>query len=215
VKALDLTGQMFGRLIVEQRDGKQNGHRIWRCRCTCTAATVVYIPVSHLRSGNTTSCGCVKREGARERARKHDGYGSPEYRAWIAMIQRCTNAKLAGFHNYGGRGIKVCANWQKSFAAFLVDVGQRPSEQHSLDRYPDNDGHYEPGNVRWATRKEQAHNSRKVRCVTVDGLTLPISEWARRVGLSMTTLHSRLTKLGWTPERAVATPSITVQRKQR
>ena len=76
------------------------------------------------------------------------------------MRDRCRNPNHQAFKNYGGRGIKVCERWQHDFAAFLADVGPRPSPNHWLDRYPNNDGHYEPGNTRWATRKESAANKR-------------------------------------------------------
>jgi hypothetical protein len=92
--------------------------------------------------------------------RTHGMSGSPEYKSWVAMKQRCLNPKDASWKNYGGRGIKVYGLWML-FKNFIVDVGLRPSPEYSLDRYPNNDGNYEPGNVRWATRQQQIDNQRK------------------------------------------------------
>ena len=99
----------------------------------------------------------------RAKARKHGGWGTPEYKAWGAMIARCGRQKHREYPNYGGRGISVHAEWRNDFAAFLAYIGPRPSLEHSLDRFPNNDGNYEPGNVRWATPLEQAQNRRSQR----------------------------------------------------
>lgn len=88
------------------------------------------------------------------------GGKSPEYKTWVGIIKRCTDPKAKGWPNYGGRGIHICDEWRHSYAAFLADVGRKPSPRHSIDRI-DNDGNYEPGNVRWATRSEQNSNQRR------------------------------------------------------
>lgn len=87
---------------------------------------------------------------------------TPEYRAWQGMLNRCRSTKARLYYRYGGRGIKVCAKWEKNFAAFLADVGKRPTPNHSLDRI-DNNGNYEPGNVRWATMREQMRNTSRCK----------------------------------------------------
>lgn len=86
----------------------------------------------------------------------------PLYSTWRGMIRRCHDPRTSAFDGYGGRGIRVCDRWRHSFETFLSDVGPRPSPKHSIDRFPDNDGNYEPGNVRWATPKEQSNNRRTV-----------------------------------------------------
>jgi len=112
----------------------------------------------NLRTGSAKSCGCLMRESRARRARTHGMVGTPIYYVWDAMIQRCTNPKHPSWANYGGRGITVCERWLK-FENFLAGVGKRPREGLSIDR-KNNDGHYEPGNVRWATRTEQNNNRR-------------------------------------------------------
>ncbi len=134
------------------------------------------------------------------------------YRAWAGMKQRCQNKNNKGFHNYGGRGIRFCEHWGHSFSNFLADMGL-PEEGQTLDRFPDNNGNYEPSNCRWATRKEQARNKRNNRLVTAFGQTKKLCEWADdpRCQVYLQLVHSRL-RYGWTPERAIATPVGTFGR---
>lgn len=115
----------------------------------------------------------------------------PEYRAWINMITRCENANAPGYHNYGGRGISVCAVWRSSFLSFLSEVGDRPSSLHSLDRI-DNSKNYEPGNVRWATRSEQNRNLRTNHLVEFEGAIIPLIQAVEARGLNYNTVLYRL-----------------------
>ncbi len=128
---------------------------------------------------------------------KHGMCDSPEYKIWSGMTQRCTNPNNSAFHNYGARGITVTPEWlgRGGFARFIEHIGRRPSSGLSIDRI-DNEGNYEPGNVRWATRKQQSLNSRKVNIVTIDGVSLSAAEWARRIGISQPALVYRV-KAGW------------------
>lgn len=129
---------------------------------------------------------------------------SKEYRAWSAMRDRCGNAKHPDYHNYGGRGITVCAQWE-SFEAFFRDMGPCPDKSYSLDRFPNPDGNYEVGNCRWATRVQQNQNTSRNRLITFRGETLCVSEQARRVNLPVKVVNGRLA-MGWTEERALTTP---------
>jgi hypothetical protein len=169
-KAVDLTGQTFGRLtaVAPTVNRSRCGSVIWICRCACGSNTEVR--GRHLKSGNTMSCGCLNAEATLTRATKHGLSKTPEYRVWAYMIQRCHNPNHQSFPYYGGRGISVCPEWQDGFEPFYAHAGPRPSPKHTLDRYPDNDGDYTPGNVRWATRKEQAANKRNNGPATSLGL---------------------------------------------
>lgn len=133
----------------------------------------------------------------------HEGKQTRTYRIWSGMKSRCTNPKMRIYKYYGGRGIKVCDRWQ-SFANFLSDMGECPSSAHSIDR-KDGNGHYEPGNCRWATTKEQHRNRSNNRRVTAFGQTLTIVEWAELKGFDPKTLQMRFQR-GWGAERALSTP---------
>jgi len=172
------------------------------CRCDC--GTKRSVRVSHLVYGNTRSCGCL----IGDTARTHGKSGTPEHRAWERMIARCYNQQHKAFKDYGARGITVAAVWRgpKGFARFLAHVGQRPTPQHSLDRYPNTNGAYKPGNVRWATRIEQNQNTRRTVRLTLDGKTQCVSAWARELGFNKKTISERLRR-GWSARKALTTPT--------
>lgn len=143
--------------------------------------------------------------GEYHRNRKHGLSRSPEHCAWIRMKGRCYNPKNHGYKWYGGRGIKVCDRWINSFEAFLADMGPRPSKKHSLDRFPDVNGNYEPKNCRWATSREQQMNKRNNRRIECDGETKTISEWAEISGIPQSVIGRRLQN-GFTVRYAIFAP---------
>lgn len=172
-KVIDLTGQRFGRLTVIKRAPSATPKTKWACACDCGKSSTV--TSRDLRAGKVVSCGCLQREKtaaanaerirhghARQAADKNARATTPTYRSWKAMLERCRNQNAPNYHLYGGRGITVCEQWQgrEGFVTFLRDMGERP-DGSTLDRFPDPDGHYQPGNVRWATAKEQAANRRE------------------------------------------------------
>lgn len=134
----------------------------------------------------------------------HGMYGSPEYEVWHSIKQRCNNPKDKGYKNYGGRGITVCTEWNKSFIVFFNHVGHRPSPTHSIDRIKNN-GNYEPGNVRWATIQEQHNNYRQNHNISLHGWTMTLTQWARFVGINPLTLSGRI-KWKWPLAKAIFQP---------
>jgi hypothetical protein len=133
---------------------------------------------------------------------KHGMTDTPEHRIWLGMKGRCSNPNYEGYHNYGGRGIRVCDRWLL-FANFIADMGHRPSPLHSIERI-DNDGHYDPGNCKWATREEQNRNSRQNVKLTHNGQTMTIAEWADKLGIKHATLYGRIRE-GFPVEAALST----------
>lgn len=214
---LDPTGERFGRLtVLHEVPRKSPRKRRFLCRCDCDAT--VEVDLNKMRTGHTKSCGCLHLEARarniesapRNGSPKHGMNKTPEHMAWVSMKQRCTNSRKREWPHYGGRGIRVCERWMNSFDAFFSDVGPRPSTNHSIDRI-DVNGHYEPGNCRWATQQEQVENTRVARLVTINGKTQTISSWEREMALSKGQVRAREVA-GWSLEEAILTPSIKGQK---
>jgi hypothetical protein len=201
----DITGQRFGRLTALHMTtrGSQKPRRQqerWMCKCECDGKEVE-VAKAHLMSGHTQSCGCLQIEICKRNATHGHAAGgkvSSEYRTWAGMHDRCTGKNRVDYKRYGGRGITVCERWGQ-FEAFLADMGLKPSPRHQIDRFPDNNGNYEPSNCRWATPTEQANNTRANRLLTADGQTLTIAEWARETNIHPRALRMRLRR-GWHPD---------------
>lgn len=179
----DIAGRTFTFLTAIEYV-RHDGRAVWRCKCKCGA--VVFVGTGPLLRGHTKSCGCIK-----PRLKKNF---PAEYRIWAGIFTRCYNLNCKAYRLYGGRGITVYEEW-RAFPEFLKYVGPRPSKNHSIDRI-NNDGNYEPGNVRWATKLEQANNTRWNRFLEYDGRRQTIAQWAREVGAKSYTVIERLNR-GW------------------
>jgi hypothetical protein len=158
MQRIDLSGRRFSKLVAIKIVGRTPQNRlIWLCRCDC--GNNHRVTSSHLISGLIKSCGCWRVHIGATNQLAHGcarrGNHTPEYRSYNAAKRRCTNPKVHNYHRYGGRGIQFKF---ESFQQFFAEVGKRPTKRHSIDRFPNNDGHYEPGNVRWATSFQQARN---------------------------------------------------------
>ena len=205
--ATDLVGMRFDRLTVLARAGRSaNGIIKWAVRCDC--GREFQTRGDRLKSGKTRSCGRLKKPIGPPR-KKAAGRGpraipTQERVIWYGIIQRCYNPNSKAFRIYGGRGIQMCPEWRHSFETFLKDVGPRPSPLHSIDRI-DNDGDYEPGNVRWTTRREQNRNKQNTRYIEFRGRVMCLADWSEAVGLNASTIGHRLAS-GWSVERALTTP---------
>ncbi len=212
-------GKVFGRwTVIEEVEStrKPSGDPVRRFKCQCKCGTIGTPMLESLRSGHSRSCGCLQKEVVSARAQTHGGSGTPEYKVWAGGVSRCTLPSATGYHRYGGRGIKVCEQWQGEggFEAFLADMGLRPTPKHSIERI-DNNGDYCPENCCWATKRQQGANRRNNRIIEYDGMSLSLTEWADLYGLPAGAFRQRLVKLGWSMEDALHTPLQKQKKKQR
>ena len=192
--AIDLSGQVFGRLTAVTRVGTDSGGRaLWSCRCSCGASHNV--ASGHLRSGNTKSCGCLNVDSSTT----HGMSTTSTYHTWESMKARCGNPKHKFYSRYGGRGIKLCSRWSM-FENFYEDMGECPVGL-SIERKDNNKG-YTPDNCVWASDKQQSKNKSSNVNLTYNGRTQCISVWAKELGVSANTLYSRIRR-GWSVPRTL------------
>lgn len=191
----------YNRLTFLRNAPRDRQHRMrWVCLCDCGNETTT--DAYAVKSGSAKSCGCLRHIGRPTRT-THGKSGTRIYSAWRSMRDRCLCPTHHAFKDYGERGITVCARWEK-FENFAEDMGDIPSKDHTLERSNNSLG-YQPGNCRWATRKEQQRNTRFNRILTVGGISKCVSAWAEEKGIHFNVIHDRL-RLGWTHEDAVTIP---------
>lgn len=196
-KKIDLTGKRFGRLVVLHEEGRYRTTPTWKCECDCGEINIVL--GSNLRSGGTSSCGCLRDEVIRRKSESSVAR-TPEYSCWVAMKERTNNPEHPSYPRYGGVGISMCPQWE-DFRKFVSDMGPRPSMHHAIERIG-NMGNYEPDNCRWATPEEQGNSRRSNVKVTWKGVSMTVIQWERKLGMSKRLLRGRIRR-GWDIERAL------------
>ena len=203
---IDRTGQRFGRLVVEGYAGKVGTSHCWRCKCDCGISVTIF--GGNLSRGASTSCGCRRVEVSREKVITHNDSGSELHQLWKSIRSRCRNPKSPSYKNYGGRGIALSEVFDSyiGFRAYVLEsLGPRPTPQHSIDRV-DNSKGYEPGNLRWATAKEQANNRRSNVAVTLFGVPYRMVEVCEIFGLPYRLVMERVNRNGWPLAKALTEP---------
>lgn len=200
-------GKKFGYLTIIGRAEKDKYGRIpWLCKCDCGNTMVTHF--RPLETGAVKSCGCYRNKRLARDVFIHGKSKTKLYNCWCGIKARCENPKTYSYHLYGGRGITFHEPWRmfKNFDSYIQEtIGDPPTPQHSIDRI-DNNGNYEPGNIRWATHKEQGNNQRTNYLVEFNGQTKTLSQWSEYLRISRCVLHQRLHKLQWSIEEALTTP---------
>ncbi len=197
-------GSTIGECILLGEAHTKNCKRYGNFKCKCGKDFIALI--SKVKSRHTKSCGCLVIDKVTKMNTTHGMAHSPEFHAWINLIQRCTNKNNKRYKEWGGRGIKVCERWLNSFENFYEDMGAKPSKYHSVDRFPNNNGIYEKLNCRWATPKEQAMNRSSNLIVEYKGQKEPLKKLTELYGLSYSVVSQRINKLGWSVEKSFETP---------
>lgn len=188
-RSLDVTGEVFGRLTAVRRTGSNSrGKTVWLFECSCGGKCESVL--SNVRSGNTTSCGCL----SSRLYSIHGMNGTRLFNIYRRMIDRCYNSKHKNYSRYGGRGITVCSDWLSNRSLFFDWAKAHGYDENlSIDRI-DNDKGYFPDNCRWVTKRDQSNNRNNTLFVTIDGETKAATEWARQFGVNPSVFRSRLNR---------------------
>ena len=196
-------GAKFGKLTIICEAPKRVGNANRRVSALCECGNAGTFVMSEVLNGVTKSCGCLIGRNSFVHGHTIRKKMSPEYYSWASMRTRCQNKNCEAYPSYGGRGISVHATWN-DFPTFLRDMGSRPNGA-SLERI-DNDGNYEPGNCRWASRADQSNNRRSNSFYEHDGKRMTLSQWAAFSNIAYNTLHARVVRFKWDFSKALTRP---------
>ncbi len=202
---MNIEGKKYGRLTVISKDSTNN--KKWICECECGKVKSIW--QSNLTTGRTLSCGCLASEITARRNYKHGGSKERLYEVWENMRKRCSNPKNNRYKNYGGKGVKVCDEWQeyKVFREWAYATGYDEFAEYgqcTIERI-DVGGNYEPSNCTWKTIKEQCYNRTSNKILTYNGKSQTLTEWENEIGCGKYIIGNRLRK-GWTVEEALSIP---------
>lgn len=194
-KFKDLSGERFGRLTPIKYIGKSK----WTCKCDCGNTIDVF--TQNLKRGNTRSCGCLNKQLASKRAKKHGLCGSKVYQVAENIIQRCINPKNSSYPNYGGRGVKIYPLWRDNvglFARWLLNNGWYDGCE--VDKDIKSNGKiigYFPNTISFIDPVENKRHKRNIIDITYNGKTQPLKTWCIELNLPYRTIFCRYKYLGW------------------
>ena len=193
---------------------------MWRCKCSCEYKTECIVSGNNLIKKNTQSCGCLGKQRRKEASTTHGMTGTRLYSVWTSMKERCYSHKDKNYKNYGGRGIAICPEWKNDFMSFYnwaIDNGydkNAPNRGCTIDRI-DVNGNYEPSNCRWTDNKTQQNNRCNNHYITYKGTTKTLTQWSEDLGIDSDALKQRINVYNWSIERALETPVIRKNRKEK
>lgn len=198
-KVKNIVGRKIGRLTAIKYIDVVNNKSRWLFKCDCGNEKVIFS--AHVKSENTVSCGCLQKERKIAASTKHGACKTKTYKIWTGIKARCTNPNRENYNRYGGSGIKICDRWNASFDNFLKDMGECPSNLHSIERIDPNKN-YTKNNCKWELLSKQNRNKKNSLLVEFNGEKRPLIEWCEMLGMKYSTIFQRLYKLKQSPNQA-------------